>query len=561
MSTLKLIANATGARLTGASPGVSLQVYNLLSYFVEGAERSYAYRNKHWDGRASFYTPRSGTFPAGFYLPVLKLLIGLGVKVNARRETAPPALGPPVDKCALKTGFALTDAYRYQREVTQHLLTYQQMICQAATGAGKSNVAAIAYWHIARPTLFLTTRSVLAHQMRDTLMRLGEKEVGFIGDSRFEVNRGGFNVGMVQTLASHLAPFDARVEQVRLTMRQRRHIGGKYDGELMVDKRGRPMLEPNEEYQDALKRKKVAAYMRAIKKRIAETAAERQVKRDRAVALLQHFEFLILEEAHEVGSDSFYRVCNACTNAHYRLALTATPFMRSNEESSMRLIAASGPVGYRVSEKQLIDLGILATPKFKFIDDVPKPAGLTSRMNWHQVQKVALVENEARNERICAEAVRAVEHGLPVLILVVRKAHGELLKAKLGGLGVAAEFIRGETAVEARAQALAKLSTGELSVLIGSTIADVGIDLPSLGMVILAGGGRTEEGLRQRIGRALRAKKAGPNIAYVVDFTDRHHHLTRNHAIRRRRVIETTEGFAEGILAPGADFDWSVFKR
>lgn len=95
--------------------------------------------------------------------------------------------------------------------------------------------------------------------------------------------------------------------------------------------------------------------------------------------------------------------------------------------------------------------------------------------------------------------------------------------------------------------------------LIGSTILDVGVDVPAVGMVILAGGGKAEVALRQRIGRGLREKKNGlPNIALVVDFEDLGNNHLRDHARQRKAIIEATPGFREGILRPGEDFDYAV---
>jgi superfamily II DNA or RNA helicase len=93
-------------------------------------------------------------------------------------------------------------------------------------------------------------------------------------------------------------------------------------------------------------------------------------------------------------------------------------------------------------------------------------------------------------------------------------------------------------------------------VLIGSTIIDVGVDVPSLGMVILAGGGKAEVALRQRVGRGLREKKSGPNIALVCDFVDPGNKHTKGHSMTRRAIIEATPGFREGILPNGKDFDF-----
>jgi superfamily II DNA or RNA helicase len=82
-------------------------------------------------------------------------------------------------------------------------------------------------------------------------------------------------------------------------------------------------------------------------------------------------------------------------------------------------------------------------------------------------------------------------------------------------------------------------------------------------MIILAGGGKAEVPLRQRIGRGLRFKKVGPNVAFVVDFSDINNDHLRGHALQRRAIIEGTKGFGENILAPGKDFDFEAlgFKR
>ena len=89
--------------------------------------------------------------------------------------------------------------------------------------------------------------------------------------------------------------------------------------------------------------------------------------------------------------------------------------------------------------------------------------------------------------------------------------------------------------------------------LIGSTILDVGVDVPSVGMIVLAGGGKAEVATRQRIGRGLRRKKAGPNVAFIIDFADDHNMHLKSHYFERRAIVTGTPGFAEGIVA---DFDY-----
>jgi superfamily II DNA or RNA helicase len=97
--------------------------------------------------------------------------------------------------------------------------------------------------------------------------------------------------------------------------------------------------------------------------------------------------------------------------------------------------------------------------------------------------------------------------------------------------------------------------------LIGTTILDVGVDVPAVGMIILAGGGKAEVGHRQRIGRGLRFKKTGANVAFIVDFADTLNSHLRAHARQRRAIVEATPGFAENILADNEDFNWALFEK
>lgn len=82
--------------------------------------------------------------------------------------------------------------------------------------------------------------------------------------------------------------------------------------------------------------------------------------RDRAktIQLLDIFGLVILEEAHKVSGNSYSEILKHCKNAHYRMALTAMPFMKDDEESNMLRMACSGPIAIKVPETTLIDRGI-----------------------------------------------------------------------------------------------------------------------------------------------------------------------------------------------------------
>jgi superfamily II DNA or RNA helicase len=263
---------------------------------------------------------------------------------------------------------------------------------------------------------------------------------------------------------------------------------------------------------------------------------------------------VILEEAHECSSDQFWTVMAACTNAAYRLALTATPFMKDDEEANMRLHAAFGPIGIRVTEELLIERGILAKPYFKIVQLKQKPPKLFKTTSWQAAYRLGIVDNEERNNAIVTEVKEAVNNKLTAMVLVQQKAHGENILAKMTAAGIRAEFIFGEHEQQERQSALNKLKSGSIDALIGSTILDVGVDVPAVGMVVLAGGGKAEVALRQRIGRGLRAKKQGPNVCFIVDFSDHFNTYLHRHAQQRLEIIKTTPGFGENILKLGERF-------
>ncbi|MBE0438057.1 MAG: DEAD/DEAH box helicase [Methylomicrobium sp.] len=511
MATIKIANNAVTAKLIDPTPEIKSLVSELLSYRVNGAEYSSLFKSGRWNGQSSFFRHRQSAFPAGFVERVSGALRKKGHRIQRIQKPLPKPLG--IDRGPIDA-FGYQPEYDYQPEAVDRLLNKGSMIARLATGAGKSRVCCMAIARIKRPTLFITTRGALMYQMRDHLQASFEyrahhgeadmigAQVGVIGDGEWYPKKFA-TVAMVQTLAVRLKdpdPFSSKVKQAK---------------QLRIQ--------------------------------------------EKTKLLLSKFEFVVLEEAHEASGDSYFNILKHCTNAYYRLALTATPFMKDEDEANMRLMACVGGIGINVSEKKLIDLGILAKPYFKYID-VDKPHKLYKTTSWRRAYKIGITENEFRNRAIIEESRKMVSHGLTVMILVQHTKHGHTLRDSLNADGMKAIFIRGESSQSDRQRALKRLGSGEIDVLIGTNILDVGVDVPSVGGIVLAGGGKAEVALRQRIGRGLRRKTKGPNVAFIVDFTDSHNCHTRDHATQRRHIVENTEGFGENILDENAEFNFALFE-
>lgn len=122
-------------------------------------------------------------------------------------------------------------------------------------------------------------------------------------------------------------------------------------------------------------------------------------------------------------------------------------------------------------------------------------------------------------------------------------------------------FINVHSGSAARDCAIGMLARGDIDVLMSFAILDVGVDVPSVGMIVLAGGGKAEVALRQRIGRGLREKKNGlPNCAFIVDVYDEFNNRLKEHSASRQAIIKGTPGFVKNIVS---DFDYEAlgFKK
>jgi superfamily II DNA or RNA helicase len=521
---LTLVANATVAKIVGADNAVKDLISTALSYRVEGAEHMTTFTSGGWNGRSSFFSRIACTFPAGFFHMIFHELSRKGYQVRVARKSFVQPLGPVnpiVDE------FGNDDPrYDFQLKALRQIEKHGRGIIQVATGGGKSKIAKLITARYRRPTLFLTTRGVLMYQMQKAFLKDCGFNTGIIGDGIWSPTKG-INCGMVQTFVAQLKEPSLEDEK------------GKVIGENI--KKG---LELTKEQIIALTH---------------ERFDEKTKVRNRLIKLLEMFEVVIGEEAHEAGGNSYFEILQYCKNATIRVALTATPFMRSNEEDNMRLMAAFGPILIKVSEDLLIKRGVLAKPYFLYTN--PPPAKLLRRTSpWQRAREIGITTSLPRNIRIVEMALKAKAHGLPVLILVAAKKHGPILVEMLKARGVRVAQIQGENDQAERERALNALASGKIEVLIGTTIVDVGVDVPSIGLVILAGGGKGEIQLRQRIGRGLRAKKRGPNVTFIVDFTDELNSTLRDHARTRRALVEATPGFAEGIVAANDDLPWHLFS-
>ncbi|KKL19942.1 hypothetical protein LCGC14_2460450, partial [marine sediment metagenome] len=216
-----------------------------------------------------------------------------------------------------------------------------------------------------------------------------------------------------------------------------------------------------------------------------------------------------------------------------------TPDKYGDLETMLRVQSWIGPVIHHMKMEELTESGQIV-PANIFI--LPMTAVPITDTYQEEVQ-LGIINNPYRNATITAIASYYAETDTgPVVVLCERIEHGEKLAEKLE-----CPFINGKTPSARREKVWEGIRGGSINLVVLSTIADEGLDLPNLSYLILAGGGKASHKAIQRIGRGLRSSE-GKSELFVFDMMDQGKYL-RKHSLNRKatylaepayQVVETS---------------------
>lgn len=251
------------------------------------------------------------------------------------------------------------------------------------------------------------------------------------------------------------------------------------------------------------------------------------------VAQIKH---LFVDETHHLRCDSMVEILRRLGAIETLLGYSGSPFLLTEplEEAGDTLMwGLTGGIIYSVPYEYLIQIGFIARPIVLMRKMEGKMLKYPGR--FQKIYDSFVVKHSGRNDLVARYADRAINMGFKVLILVQRLNHAGLIMDQLRNHKVISVF-GGKTSVtfdDVTEEAVVgkidynnfrtKFESGGYDVAIGSTVADEGMDLPSVGVVIMAGGGKSRIKVLQRLGRGLRKKKVGQNVVYVIDFKDTGH--------------------------------------
>lgn len=235
---------------------------------------------------------------------------------------------------------------------------------------------------------------------------------------------------------------------------------------------------------------------------------------DELRALGAEFGCVVVDEAHHAPASTFQTVL-AAMPARYRFGLTATP--RREDGLSQLLRLTLGEQLFSVDYGGLVAGGYLQVPEIRYV--------YTSfefdygGVKDHQRCMAALTSDDARNATIADLAACEANDGHAVLVLSGRVEHCRRLGRLIRERCVDAKVLVGATGKGERQKILTEFRDGTVPVVVASTLADEGLDVPRLDRIILAFPGRARSRTTQRLGRLMRLHpgKSAPILFDVVD--------------------------------------------
>jgi superfamily II DNA or RNA helicase len=563
-------------------------------YMVPNAEWSEAYKCGRWDGIITLYEKRTQSFPTGLLHYVIKALKLQGCEYRLVDNRIKPVKNINIQTTFSEYNRSLFD---YQNDAVEKAMSVSRGILALATGAGKTMTACelIARMSVS-PVLFIVpSRSLLKQTQKEFMKYLsvdGERaHIGMLGDGVFDINPNGVNVITYQTA---LAAFNEKFsesknkieidelsgEGTRKTLEQLKsefsvvekaflkakeqaskqlaeislHITSVEEKISLADEKEKKILEKNllsfqKDYEKAfnnITKNEIAAYKKAksaLDTRLRSIENKKQIRE-----LFTNAQAVIVDEAH-LAAIVIEALANHADRSYYRFGLSATPWREDNQE--IRLEGCMGKKLIDISPTFLINRGFLVPPRIfmvpiQFSEESDKYADSYTKH---------ITKCWERNYRIKQFAEAFQEEGKPVMIIVDRIEHGNILQEIIKNSIFVPGSDKGEDdpddqEQDYRRRMLDACEKNEI-ILIGTQWLNTGIDAPAISVLIMAGSTQASATVLQTVGRVIRThKESGKTEAVVIDFMDSDKHM-RKHSLARKRVYESEPGFDLRIIKIG----------
>jgi superfamily II DNA or RNA helicase len=477
------------ARIVGNLPDeVNFEMNNTLMFRPAGAEHSKKFKENKWDGTIRLYRPHLGqTFQSGLLSIAEAVLNKHHIQYTKRDERVKPEANLPNLKFTPFSGY---DEREYQQITINKAKTRTRGVLKVATGGGKTIIASELIGNIQTyPFMFYVTTTDLLNQAHDALSSTLNCKIGRIGGGKFEMEK--INVCTVQTA----------VRAVNLENKKFKLSDYVYDEEDEWDK-----------------------------KSIDNTERLSHLKK-----LIFHTKGVFFDECHHVASKSCMDIMNASPYAYWRYGASATPYREDGAEIMIQ--AAFGMKIVDISASYLIKNKYLITP-YIFVEEIKDECRLNS---YSSIYSQCVVNNEHFNGNVASTANYLVGNNMSTLVLVKQINHGKILNDLIPG----SILVTSNLSKLRREKAISDLRTKTIKCMIATSLADEGLDIPTLDAALMAGGGASSTRVHQRVGRTLRrdTKSPNPRDKSIIVLYKHDAKYLKKHANRAIRILKSEPEF------------------
>lgn len=484
---VQLVLGNIESRIVGHLPDpVHALIEDSLSFQKKGVEHSKRVKSGAWDGYTRLYKRSRQSYLTGLQSVVAGILKEQGIPYVRRDMRVKP------DQNIAELCFTQPPNYEprdYQQITIEKSLASTRGLLKVATGGGKTMIVTELIGQIKTgPFMFYVLTKDLLDQAHDTLSTCLNVPIGRIGGGECDIKM--INVCTIQTAIRAI------------------NVNTKFDiSDYTFDD------EDTEWWND--KDLDSADKLEAIRRVISSCKG------------------LYFDETHHAAANTCRDVINASPNAFWKFGGSATPYREDGAE--LMLQALFGKKIVDVNASYLIDRGFLCEPNIIF-EPIDSNVNLHS---WKSIYKNCVAKNDPFNRHVADTAKFLMERGLSTLILVGQIQQGEFIKSLLPNI----PFVSHKTAKNLRRSSIQDLRDKKTLGMIATSLADEGLDVPTLNSALLAGGGASATRVNQRIGRTLRLDKNSPRKKSLVIYYEHNAKYLSTHAKRVRKILKEEPRF------------------
>ena len=247
------------------------------------------------------------------------------------------------------------------------------------------------------------------------------------------------------------------------------------------------------------------------------------------------WDIVIVDEIHKMaGAEGQLSKVLRRVAAPVRVGFTAT--LPKEPEKRLNLEGLIGPVLGELGRKEAIELGIIAEPRVKLIP-LPALREVANLDSYAAQYRHGIVQNDVRNRAAARQAKWIADGYGPALVFAFELDHVRRIASALEEEGIKWNteggyvIVDGSTPKGIREMYRKGIEEGRFRVGVSSLVWREGVNIPSLGGVVLAAGWKDSVSMLQWAGRALR-RTDGKTFAWIVDFLDPYRYLAE-HSVQR----------------------------